>query len=398
MTVSVSNHANSGSGTPAPIAMVFVQDQDSENIIRQSFSNLGITSVVYSKGGIGAAIAELSHAPSPRLLVVDVSGSEAPDGRINELAQVTDPSTSVVVIGDTNDVRLYRNLKDVGASEYYFKPLVGTLIADTFNKLLNGATKQRGPRTGKLIFAISVRGGSGATTIATWSAWYFAEMRRRKVLLLDLNLLAGDAALQLDVMPTHALREAIEHPERVDDLFLERAVVQVTKRLGILASLEPLDEAIAWHDEVILSLLQNLLNRYHYAFVDFPAWIVPELARVLQLPSTCMLISDGSLVAARDISRWRDRIITSSAERTVVHILNKNGAPGGLPMDEFVRIVGKEPDIVIPNDRDIAVASTIGIRRYSSSHSLHRQMSPVLKMIGGEVVEERRSIFGKLFG
>jgi pilus assembly protein CpaE len=382
----------------AKVGMVYVRDHESEGIIRQGFSNLGVTSVSYTSGGVGAAIADLSRKPSPRLLVVDVSGVDDPDVRIDELAQVSEPGTSVVVIGDVNDVRLYRNLKNSGVFEYYFKPLVSNLVTATFNSILNGGVEKTASRTGKLVFVISVRGGSGATTLATWSAWYFAEIRRRKVLLIDLDLHGGDAALQLDAVPTHALREAIEHPERVDDLFLERAIVRVTERLGILASLEPLDEVIPWKDDVVLSLLSNLLNRFRFVFVDMPASITAELMRVLHLPSMCILVSDASLVSARDLSRWRDKLAANSAERTTIHVLNKSTGHGGLPMEEFIRVAGKAPDVIMPYDRNIVLASTLGIKRYSTSEAISRAIGPVLKIIAGEAVEERRPFISRLFG
>jgi pilus assembly protein CpaE len=390
--------AKSSAPDLAPIAMVFVRDPESEGIVRNAFTSLGVTSVTYNNGGIGAAVVELATKPSPKILVVDISGVDDADVRINELAQVSEPGTKVVVIGDVNDVRLYRSLKRVGVMEYYFKPLVSNLVAATFNAVLNGGVEQNAPNSGKLVFLISVRGGSGATTIATWAAWYFAEVRRRKVLVMDFDLHSGDAALQLDAVPTHALREAIEHPERVDDLFLERAVVHVTERLGILASLEPLDEVIPWKEEVVMPLLTTLLNRYRYVFVDMPASVVAHLGHVLHLPGMCILVSDASLVSARDVSRWREKLAATSAERSTIHVLNKYGARGGLPIEEFVRAVGTPPDIVIPFEREIAQASALGLKHYTSSGAISRAMAPVLKLVGGEAVEQRRTFINRLFG
>ncbi len=382
----------------APLAMVFVRDQDSEGIVRQCLANLGVAAASYNNGGVIAAITELATKPSPRLLVVDISGTDDPVARVNELAQVCEPSTGVVVVGDVNDVTLYRSLKNTGVVEYYFKPLVSTLVSRTFNTILAGGVEQRGPRTGKLVFVMSVRGGSGATTIATWSAWHLAEVSRRRVLLMDLNLHSGDAALQLDATPTHALREALEHPERVDDLFLERAIVHVTQRLGLLASLESLDEVIPCHEEATLSLLTNLLHRYRYVFVDMPVSAAPELMRVLHLPSLCILVSDDSLVSARDVARWRDKIGSNTVERSTIHVLNKTGSHGGLPMEEFVRAAGRAPEIVIPYEREISTASTLGIKGHTANDALSRALGPVLRLVAGETVEERRPLLSRLFG
>ena len=55
-------------------------------------------------------------------------------------------------------------------------------------------------------------------------------------MLVDLNMDSGDAALELAASPTNALHEALESPERVDKLFLERGALHAGDRLDLLAS------------------------------------------------------------------------------------------------------------------------------------------------------------------
>jgi len=272
-------------------AMVFVRDRDSEGTIRQSLSDLGIANVEYLSGGIEGAITTLAQRGSPRLLVTDISGIADPSARINALAEVCEPGLGVVVIGDSNDIRLYRNLKQGGIVEYFFKPLVGTLLTQTFQSVLTDNTGQpRGSRTGKLVFVLGTRGGDGATTIATNIAWHLAEIGSRRVLLLDLDLQFGDAALQFDTAPSHALREALDHPERVDELFLQRGVTQITERLGLMAAQEALGENIKLNEESVLTLIENLRTRYRYVLVDVPCAFAPiafERSRASQRPAAC---------------------------------------------------------------------------------------------------------------
>src|SRR5205807_1770007 len=103
------------------------------------------------------------------------------------------------------------------------------------------------------------------------AAWYLAEKKQRWVMLVDLDLHNGDAALQFDSTPGHALSEAFEKPERVDRLFLERGTIHVRERLDLLASLEPLSESTTLAEGAVLSLLGKLLHRYRFVFVDLPS-------------------------------------------------------------------------------------------------------------------------------
>jgi len=264
-------------------AMIFTRDRDAEGVIRQCLTTLN-PSAVFFNGTVDAAIEQLAQRSSPRLLIVDVTGCTDPVGKIRTLSGVCEPGTGVIVIGDTNDIRLYRELRQVGVIEYYFKPLVSSLITRTASSILTGSVEQRGSGAGKLIITIGVRVGVGATTIAAGVAWHLAELHQRRVALLDLDLYGGDAALQLDAAPTHALSEALEHPERVDDLFLERATIHVTERLSLLSSLENFGSLVIPAEDSVLSLLGKLMRRYRYVFVDMPPDLVPRMLRVLHLP------------------------------------------------------------------------------------------------------------------
>ena len=216
-------------------------------------------------------------------------------------------------------------------------------------------------------------------------------------MLLDLDLLGGDAALLLDTTPSHALREALEHPERVDEVYLDRAVTRVSERLTLMASLEPLTEPVAPDEAAVLSLMEKLQRRYRYVFVDLPGASAPWLTRVLNLPSTILLVSDGTLSSARDLNRWREKLGPNSPERTTLHILNRSGAEGSLPQAEFVRAVGQAPDIVVPFDREVARSAHLGTRGLGKSGAVRNALAPLFQHLVGDAVVERKSLLTRLF-
>ena len=152
------------SGTDIP--MVFLRDKDSEGVMRQCLSDLSVAKAEFGTDGIDGAIAALKSRSSPRLLVVDVQGVDDPVARIRDLANVCDPETGVIAVGDLNDIGVYRALKATGVVEYFFKPLVRNLMMQACNAVLTGNTDQAPARSGNLTFVISVRGGAGGTTIS----------------------------------------------------------------------------------------------------------------------------------------------------------------------------------------------------------------------------------------
>jgi pilus assembly protein CpaE len=219
--------------------------------------------------------------------------------------------------------------------------------------------------------------------------------------LLDLDMQNGDAALQLDMTPGRALHEALEHTDRIDDLFLERGVIHVTARLNLLASLEALGESPAFDEEATLQLISKLLYRYRYVFIDVPVEVALKLNKLLSLPSTLLLVSDGSLVSARDVARWRERVGANSPERSTLHILNKKGADGSLPEKEFLRAVGQAPDIIIPYDREVRIAANIGIKATHKCTSINRAMRALSGILAGRADkegQERGPLLARILG
>jgi pilus assembly protein CpaE len=385
---------SAGSG---PVALAFTADDETAGAVRRCFTDLALIDARVERAGIEAATGMLARAHSPRILIVDISGEKDPLPKLHRLADVCDPATSVMVVGDRNDVVLYRDLKRLGVAEYFFKPLVPELLERALQSAFAGTVEAPPGRTGKLVVVFGVRGGVGSSTIAVNAAWHLAEELKRHVALLDLDLQGGDVALQLDVEPSHALREALEHPERVDDLLLARAFTKVTERLGVLASLESFREPLIVDDDAALKLIAKLQLRHRYVFVDVPHWAGTRLQRLMNEASMLILVGDASLASAREMARWREQVQSARPDHSIWQILNKAGGPGALPEADFARAIGEPPDAVVRFDSDVAKAGNLGHPALPRSRTLAHGLAPLFKSLAGEAEHEHPSLLARLF-
>jgi len=381
-----------------PVAHAYVSDDDTAEVVRRCFSSLSLLDTRIEHAGVDAAIKALEGGRSPKILIVDIGGLSEPIAKLQRLAEFCDPATAVLVIGDRNDVVLYRNLKNLGIVEYFFKPIAPELLARTCHAALHGTEQQTAPRTGKLVVVFGVRGGVGASTIAVNVGWHLAEDLKRHVALLDLDLEGGDAALQLNVNPGRALRDALEHPERVDDLLLERAVVRAGERLGVLASLEPFKDPAIVREEAVMPLLEKLRARFRYVLVDLPHWAGLRFPRLLNEANMLLLVGDSSLASARDMVRWREQISPSAAEHSVWSILNKAGAQGGLSDLECAEAIGQEFDAIVHFDPEVAKSTNLGHPAVSKHRALTHELAPLFRSLSGEAETEGPSFFARMFG
>ena len=78
-------------------------------------------------GGLAAAVEAYNGAPTPNVIMLELeSRGEDILAGLDQLAEMCDAATRVVVIGRTNDVKLYREIVRRGVSDYLIAP-IGTM-------------------------------------------------------------------------------------------------------------------------------------------------------------------------------------------------------------------------------------------------------------------------------
>src|SRR3954454_17508685 len=217
----------------------FVDDELSAAALRKGLegSNLSI-----KRGTIRNAIRMLESDTDLFALVVDISGIDDPFTELERLSRVCPPDVRLAMIGESREITFYRDLLEMGVSEYVPRPLTRDLVLDQLRpKLVGDVAPGPTDRGGHVISICGAQGGAGATTIAINLALQLAETTKAKVALLDLHLQGGETAVMLGVRPGPGLRIALENPMRADTLFLERAAIEVNERVCLIAADEELD-------------------------------------------------------------------------------------------------------------------------------------------------------------
>ncbi|HYH37545.1 MAG TPA: AAA family ATPase [Azospirillum sp.] len=314
-------------------------------------------SVEVRRGDVRTATRDLQKERSPDVLLVDIAGIELAVSALENLAAVCEPNVRVIAVGEANDIGLYRQLRQLGVAEYLFKPLKADLVAAAVTGEAEPAAAPG--RRGNLIAVFGARGGVGTSTLAVNLAAYLADVERRRVALVDLDVHAGTAAFLLNLPPGRGLREALESPERVDEVFLSRALHAASERLDVLACEEPMSERVETRTDALLGLIDKLQRRYHYVVVDVPRALAPSGRAVIDRAGLRLLICDGSLAAARDVVRLR-AAFDGIGHKTLT-VLNRKGAPGELAAADLRKALGGAPDHAVAwQPKPLAQAAALG--------------------------------------
>ena len=345
----------------------FVCDEATADMLRPVAVEHGWSPEKVNKGGLRNAVQSLSVSASPNILFVDLTESADPLNDINALAEVCEPGTIVIAAGQVNDVRLYRDLVASGIHDYLLKPFTVDQLRDTFahaQSILSGPRGEaQADKPHVLTAVIGVRGGVGASTIATSLAWLLGEKANRSTALLDLDVHFGTGALALDLEPGRGLTDAIENPSRIDGLFIERAMVRANERLSVLSAEAPINQPMMTDGSAYFQLMEEMKNAFESTVMDLPRHMLINYPHMVHDAHVAVVVSELTLAATRDTIRilaW----LKSNAPQTKVIVIT-NGVPSGGALEisrkDFEQSIERGVDIVFPDDgKSAAQAAKLG--------------------------------------
>ena len=366
--------------------LAFLLDDATESSLRGGLVD-HLSSIQIRRGGIKAAVRALKTEISPRVLLVDISGIEGdPIKALDELASVCSPDIKVIVLGDRSDIEFYRLVtRRLGVDEYLRKPLTQDGVSSLIGPLLAGAEpEQDRNRGGRVIAVCGVRGGAGATTVAVNLAVQVAEQTRSHVALLDLNLRGGHAAMMLGVRPGPGLRAALEEPEHVDGLLLDRVALAVGDRLRVIAAEEAMDSEPTPTAAGVKQVVKLLRQRFNVIIVDMPMPPSAAEREALLLARQALLVINPEVASLRDAQQVKRLVTAQIGGGRVLTVLNKASIAGGLSLDLVSEGLGWKPDIIIPElSKTLVRAGNLGKPAVNDCPALRRALMSLTQEASG---------------
>lgn len=334
----------------------YICDDAALDVLRPVAIEVGWQPEKCNKGGLRNAVQSLSVSASPNILMVDLSESGDPLNDINALAEVCEPGTVVIAIGQVNDVRLYRDLLASGIHDYLLKPLSAGQLRDALNQaqaVFTAPRAQDGEAAKRHISTaiVGTRGGVGASTLATSLAWLFSEQHKASTALLDLDVHFGTGALALDLEPGRGLTDAIDNPSRIDGLFIERAMIRANDNLSILSAEAPINQPLMTDGAAFVQLEEEFRQAFEMTVVDLPRNMLINFPHVLADVNIVLLTTEMTLASARDTIRILSWLKTNAAHAYPLIVANKvqNGV-AEINKADFEASIERKIDFVIPYD------------------------------------------------
>lgn len=376
----------------------YVSD-DAANAAAQAVARLrGWSHGAVRKGNLETARRLLGVAPPPRFLIVDIEGLAMEDV-VAGLTEIARLGSAVIALGAVNDVNYFRQIMRSGARDYLVKPVDADQLGEVLVRLEN--PNDAANPAGRVVGFLGARGGVGVTTLALNAAWIMADKLSRRTALVDMDIYAGNIALALDIEPTRGLREALDDPERIDEVFLQNAMHKFGKSLHVLATEEAFDDTVRMTDDKVLMLADTMRSNFDMVVMDIPRHFVMREPSLFSRFDDLVIVTELTLQSLRDANRLA-KLLQSRNRQMKLHIVaNRAPAKPDVTTKEFeTGIDGKLKCVFALDMKAFAGAALKGrpLIEHSPKHRMVADLHRLCIELAGVPEEQKHGLFRRRLG
>ncbi|MEL6694194.1 MAG: AAA family ATPase [Pseudomonadota bacterium] len=390
---------------PAISAMAFCESSRTVSLMEAVASDrrMAQATLQTQEGGLEAAIAYLQENQTPNLLILESSAANATMvAQIDELASHCDEGVQVMVIGNTNDIGLYRQLMARGVSEYLVPPVPPVQIVRSISQLF---ADPDAPFVGKSISVLGAKGGVGASTIAHNLAWSLSESAQVSTALIDLDLSFGTTALDFNHENQQTVADALLAPERVDDAVVSKLLAKVTDRLSLFTAPATVSQIMDIPAESYTSIIDTVRRVMPYVVLDIPhAWNEWTYQTLLSSDEV-ILVCQPDLASLRNGKNIIDELKAQRPNDVPPKlVVNMTGVPKRpeIPTKDFAAAIEVEPSTILPFDPQLFGTASNNGQMISETDATADASVSIDQLAGAltgrEIVPQTKTLLSKLLG
>ena len=364
---------------------------------------LGKAHLKIQMGGITAAVEAYSGSSTPNVIVIETeSRNDNILAGLDQLAEVCDSGTRVVVIGRQNDVMLYRELTRRGVSDYLIAPVGPIDVVRAISGLFSAPDAKP---VGRLVAVVGAKGGVGASTVAHNIAWAIARDLKLDTVVADLDLGFGTAGLDFNQDPPQGIADAVFSPDRIDTNFVDRLLSKCTDHLSLLAAPATLDRVYDFSTESFDGIFDALRATMPFVVLDVPHVWSGWSRRTLVAADDILIVASPDLANLRNAKNMLDLLKASRPnDRRPFYLLNNVGVPKRpeISSADFAKALDDQPVAIIPFEpQTFGAAANNGqmIAELSASHRTAESFRQLAQLLTGrsETKKSKSSLLSPLF-
>jgi pilus assembly protein CpaE len=345
---------------------------------------------------------ELSAIQQPPDVII-VNGKAVEEGGLDIVERLGQrhPDTVFIVVTENQSADFFRSAMRAGVREVLPCPVPDDQLRDALARARKRVVGQSAP--GKVFAFIPAKGGSGSTFLAANLGFVLAENTARKVLLMDLNLQFGDAALFLsNQVPTTDLARVAQEIHRIDASFLGASLINVLPNYGVLAAPDDPAHSVDVKPQHVEKIVEVARKHYDFIILDLGRSLDAVSLRALDLADSIFPVLQMELPYIRDAKRLLGVLRSLGYPNSKINLLlNRYEKGTEIGLADLEKALGMRVLKTIPNSYQASSASInqgIPVARLSRKNPVSRALSELGATMAPSQHAEESGWFPKIFG
>jgi pilus assembly protein CpaE len=344
-------------------AFVAIDAGLSRESVELSLPRGGDVDVVGLVEGLDEAWMTLQEVPNDVLVIACAGHSEKAlvliDGAIKQR-----PSRPVVVFGHGSPNGFVNRVFQAGADDVLVLPQDPEAVRFALEKAIarkTGGTGASPGSQGHLVCVLGPKGGTGKTLVATSLAVTLAQMGKH-VALVDLDLQFGDVGLCMGLRPERTIYDLVRTGGSLDEEKMSDFLVTHHSGVEVLIAPSRPDHASVISIEFLRDVYGVLRRMVDYVVVDTPPGFTPEVIATIDASSDLVMVGTLDSLSLKNTKLGLETLSLMDYDpRKIRLVLNRADTRVGISHHDVVTVLGSEPEIFIPSDREIPRSVNEGV-------------------------------------
>jgi pilus assembly protein CpaE len=358
--------------------VIFAEEPEFASAIEKQISASGEARVATVIGDPNQLLAALK-SEKPGGLFVDLG--YAPHVVLDLLESLPVDLPLTIVSGPHTESSLILRAMHLGVTHFFPPAPSDVELNSVIVDLVRTANPVAASSEGRILAVMGTKGGVGATVLACQLAASLQEAGGRSA-LVDLNYPLGDVALHFDVDPTYTLADLTRAEKELDATYLRTILKGHESGVQILAAPTLMEDAESIHGVHVERVLPILRSEFDWVIVDVSRSWNEASVQALTLADQILLVTlfdVPTMNHARQHKKLLEGLALNGSRIRMVG--NRHSKGDAVTVGDFKRVLGSEPDALIPNDYATTAESVnqgrpIGqVARGSAIHEAYRQLA-----------------------
>lgn len=240
-------------------------------------------------------------------LIIDLSGDPEAAFKALERVKQAIPDLYVIASHFIADGETVIQAMRSGANEFLLQPLKRVEFRDAMARFERAPRRTGAPtesKLGKIYTFLGAKGGVGTTSMAVNFAAVLSQ-RKQQTVMVDLDWVANDVAMQLGAAPQYTLMEVAENLTKLDQALFEGYVTRDPLGFYLVGPPDSLDHRGFFSDHMFREFTTFLIEKYDSVVVDGGKNITDEVVMsACQVSTSIFLVVNQELPSLRNAQRY----------------------------------------------------------------------------------------------